>query len=278
MIIYKITDTTNGFIYIGQTEKTIKHRWSAHKNDAACGSQTYLHRAIRKRGADCFVPEVLCECSPEEADMLEILCIAAFRSKSPYGYNATDGGKGVHGYEITPQVRSTLGSGLRGKKRPPFSPEWCANLSQANLGKTPWNKGVPMRESTKQIQAVLGSERAKNPDFIEKVSRSVKEAQAKPEVRAKMVAAFESRENWPEKMKERSANPNWISKQKEGSQKRSQSPEWKANHAKMVADPEYRRKLSEAGKKRAAREKAEKLAKTWTTPTFEVIFTNPQVL
>lgn len=69
MVIYKITNTINGTVYIGQTvQKNPKMRWYGHCADAKCGKNTHLHNSMRKYGIDKFVWEVI-----EDVDTLELL-------------------------------------------------------------------------------------------------------------------------------------------------------------------------------------------------------------
>ena len=49
-VVYLITNTVNGKVYVGQTINGLSKRWKGHKNDVRNGSQNPLHRAIRKYG------------------------------------------------------------------------------------------------------------------------------------------------------------------------------------------------------------------------------------
>ena len=91
--IYKITNTINGKVYIGQTIQPLAKRWKQHKRNAR-GNETYsIHRAIAKYGEENFTIECLCNCSIEELDMLEKKYIKDYNSYS-CGYNETHGGQG----------------------------------------------------------------------------------------------------------------------------------------------------------------------------------------
>ena len=60
MHIYKITNTVNGKIYIGQTiQKDPKMRWYAHCQYARAGKKSYLYDSMRKHGIDKFLWEVI---------------------------------------------------------------------------------------------------------------------------------------------------------------------------------------------------------------------------
>ena len=90
--IYKITNTINGKVYIGQTRRTLAVRWNQHKT---C-SRTYgfpLYAAMRKYGVENFICECLQECTAEELDALEIYWMNHFNAYEK-GYNAKAGGSG----------------------------------------------------------------------------------------------------------------------------------------------------------------------------------------
>jgi len=60
MHIYKITNTANGKVYIGQTiQKNPKMRWYQHCADARKGNKTHLCNSIKKYGVDKFKWEVI---------------------------------------------------------------------------------------------------------------------------------------------------------------------------------------------------------------------------
>lgn len=59
--IYKITNTINNKIYIGQTTKDLEWRWLKHQKDSIGKYRldTKFSRAIRKHGVDNFIIEEL---------------------------------------------------------------------------------------------------------------------------------------------------------------------------------------------------------------------------
>lgn len=91
--IYKITNTLNGKIYIGQTSTTIEHRWKQHIQDSKKYKDRPLYRAFNKYGIDVFKIEIIEKCSPEEVNEKECFWITYYNSYH-YGYNATLGGEG----------------------------------------------------------------------------------------------------------------------------------------------------------------------------------------
>jgi len=99
MIIYKITNKTNGMTYVGQTARSLNQRMVEH---LANGRTSYIDRALRKYGINSFLVDVIDTAeTKEELDAKERYYIQLFNSKVPNGYNLTDGGEGqigVHRY------------------------------------------------------------------------------------------------------------------------------------------------------------------------------------
>lgn len=91
--IYKITDKSNGKVYVGQSSN-IKRRRREHfewnKN-----SDQYIDILIRERGSENFTFEVLEECSKEELTSRERYYIEVYDSFYS-GYNKTKGGQEIY--------------------------------------------------------------------------------------------------------------------------------------------------------------------------------------
>lgn len=87
--IYKITNTVNGKVYIGQA-LDIKDRWARHKR---ANDNCAIHLAFQKYGIEHFSFEVLEECDPELLDDREKFWIEEYHSYGQ-GYNMHPGGKG----------------------------------------------------------------------------------------------------------------------------------------------------------------------------------------
>ena len=94
MLIYLITNTRNGKVYVGKTEKTLQHRWRQHLRAASAGSPFRFHKAIRKHGPSVFARTELCRASSsKELDLLERTFILICRSMEfSLGYNSVLGG------------------------------------------------------------------------------------------------------------------------------------------------------------------------------------------
>lgn len=96
MLVYKITNTVNGKVYVGQTRGDVNVRWHQHISDAKGNRKgcPVLYRAILKYGIDSFVVTPMYIASiQDELDYLEQVAIAQFKSLNPlYGYNLRSGG------------------------------------------------------------------------------------------------------------------------------------------------------------------------------------------
>lgn len=91
MMIYKIVNNLNGNFYIGKTTKTKEERLQRHFYSSLYGSETHLHRAIRKYGKSNFIiEEVECPLPEDILDEREIYWIEKLNPP----YNMTEGGDG----------------------------------------------------------------------------------------------------------------------------------------------------------------------------------------
>lgn len=99
MCIYRITDLTNGKIYIGQTRnlKRRKKEYKSASNGISKKNQNYLIcQMFAEKGFDNFVFDVLEEVNDSGLlDEKEIFWISKLDSRNPLiGYNSKTGGKG----------------------------------------------------------------------------------------------------------------------------------------------------------------------------------------
>jgi len=108
MIVYLITNKINGKRYVGQTTKTLEHRFSAHQY--APRGVSYLYNAIKKYGPENFSAETLVVVrTKEDMDFYEKFLIKEFDLRNPeIGYNITEGGEGVSGYKFSEGVKKRL--------------------------------------------------------------------------------------------------------------------------------------------------------------------------
>lgn len=111
-IIYKITNTVNGKIYIGQTKEFygdgslkvpygINERLKSHFYSAAAKQKNsecpLLNNSIRKHGKNNFIIEEICRCEIDKRDDKETYYIKKYNSQnSKVGYNILAGGSGCY--------------------------------------------------------------------------------------------------------------------------------------------------------------------------------------
>ena len=97
--IYKITNTLNNKIYIGQTIKTVDKRFQQHKNNINKDyfSQIVLYKAFKKYGIENFICEEIEEVPNELLDEREKYWIEYYNSYFE-GYNSTLGGRAIKLY------------------------------------------------------------------------------------------------------------------------------------------------------------------------------------
>lgn len=155
MIIYKVTNLTNGKVYIGKTITKLSKRKVRHYTSAKRGSETNFHRALRIYPVECFEWEILYEAhNSHELNELEINYIKEYNSYEK-GYNMTEGGdggatikKGTELYERVKHKFSNWKNGNPGatpdaiKKRVETfkTVKWASGKSHSNYGHS-HNKG-----------------------------------------------------------------------------------------------------------------------------------------
>jgi group I intron endonuclease len=108
--IYRIINKLNGDSYIGQYHKdNPKGRFASHKRLARDETTTqYLYRAIRRHGIENFEFTLICVCSKEELNDLEIKYIAEFKTFGEKGYNMTSGGQGLRDFKHSEETKEKL--------------------------------------------------------------------------------------------------------------------------------------------------------------------------
>lgn len=155
--VYQIT-APNGKLYIGISVDP-KKRWMAHRcSDYAIG------RAIRKYG-DQMRYDIICVCDDmEEAHVAEKFYIGMLQTKSPNGYNFTDGGDGAVGYKHSDANKIKMSKKATGRKH---SLETRAKISKTTTGikrsqETRANMSKAKRKVTPEIHANILKLRAEN--------------------------------------------------------------------------------------------------------------------
>jgi group I intron endonuclease len=138
MMIYKIVNKLTGDFYIGKTTKTKEERLQKHFYTSSYGSETHLHRAIRKYGKSNFIiEEVECPLPEDILDKREIYWIEKLNPP----YNMTTGGDGgithnspnfvkaMEEYHKKKPKEEYATYGMRGKK---FPEEGKKKISKSN--------------------------------------------------------------------------------------------------------------------------------------------------
>jgi group I intron endonuclease len=185
--VYIITNAVNGKQYVGLT-KDIKRRWYQHIS--ANGSAPALHSAVKHYGKENFVLSHICDAFDfESACDIEKMLIQQHNTKSPNGYNLTDGGDGVVGRPMTnedkeirrkaavayaaslsPEERSKKFGGAKGRK---WSPEKIKQISESNKGK---NLGKKPSDETRKKMSEAHKARPRKPlseETKKKISQSL---------------------------------------------------------------------------------------------------------
>lgn len=116
MKVYKITNTENNLVYIGQTKGKLIARLKKHINSSKNLRKTNkFHSAIRLLGADKFHIELLSVCkNQEDLDIMETFYIDLYDSIEN-GYNDQLGG--ING-ALTDNVKSKLSNIRKGYLNP----------------------------------------------------------------------------------------------------------------------------------------------------------------
>ena len=119
--IYILTCKVNGKKYVGK-DSNMPRRAKEHLSGREKNCRV-IHNAIKKYGRDNFDVEYIKYpgISPEALYAVEQWKIAQLNTKSPNGYNLTDGGIGPTGMKWVDESRK--------------------KLSESKKGKDPWNKG-----------------------------------------------------------------------------------------------------------------------------------------
>lgn len=182
-IIYKTTNLINGKIYVGIHTKG---------SESYLGSGVYLRRAIARCGSNNFHRETIATFSSHrEAQILERKYILQLNSKSPNGYNLTDGGDGL----INPcqEVRDRIGARSRGRaawnKGRPCSQETKSRLRVALCGRPAHNKGKPMSEEQKNKLRIARLGVPNSPETRMKISARMRGRIFTPEWKARISLA-----------------------------------------------------------------------------------------
>lgn len=131
--IYKITNTTNGKVYVGQS-RDINHRKSCHEYDLRNNRHKNIHlQRSYNLNPKAFKFEVICTCAEEDLDALEEYYIEKYNClDDKYGYNLDKAarGTGIMSEETKLKI-SKANMGNQAMKGIKLSEEWKRHLSEA---------------------------------------------------------------------------------------------------------------------------------------------------
>ena len=118
--IYKIENTVDNKVYIGQTIQDLEIRWKQHlKKSSNC---RYLKSAIKKYGIDNFKFKLVCITFDSQLDDMEKEYIEQYDCLAPNGYNLKLGGdSGKHHAETNKKISETLKMRYKNGLTPPRS-------------------------------------------------------------------------------------------------------------------------------------------------------------
>jgi hypothetical protein len=99
--IYLVKNQQNKIVYIGQQIGT-------KSIEEYKGSGLLLNRAYKKYGENHFKREIIEYCDINELNDKEKSYIKQYNTKFPHGYNLTDGGDGMKGYQYNDNQKRCL--------------------------------------------------------------------------------------------------------------------------------------------------------------------------
>ena len=153
--IYLITNIKNNKQYVGVTKFLIEERFSQHAKRGF-----HLTEAIHKYGKNLFSIGLIEEVeTAERAYELEMYYILQYNTKVPNGYNLTDGGDGIFGWEATEQYRKECSERVK---------ELHKEKKVGMYGKTHTKETKEkMKESAKEVERTWLIGRKHSPETIE---------------------------------------------------------------------------------------------------------------
>lgn len=179
--LYKITNTENNKIYIGQTNDPAR-RWSGHKSAAKYRGEQVITRAITKYGHDKFTFEVIVSCQTQsDVDYLEEAVIQQYDARNKtVGYNVDIGGRTS---PRTPEIIQKMSEGLRKyyethdgwNKGGTLTEEWKQKISEAHMGLPGTNLGKTFSQewSANLSKSTAGKPQLSKRKFSEEVEQEI---------------------------------------------------------------------------------------------------------
>ena len=219
MVIYVITDNTNGKQYVGQTIHSAELRFAQHckPSEVTC---RLLHRAIMAHGKENFTVAVLETVeSAEKLDEREIYWISELNTLTPNGYNLNSGGNGKR--FVSEETRQRISESRKGKcvgvdnpfygkhhteealqkmhkNRPnmsgpnnpnygrKFTEEHCRRISESKRGKNHPCYGKHLSEETRAKISAANKGKRMPEEAIRKMAETKRGRKLSPELRQRL--------------------------------------------------------------------------------------------
>ena len=143
MNIYKITNTLNNKIYIGQTvQKNAKMRWYQHCADANKGKDSHLYHSMRLHGIENFAWEVIDSATTiDELDVKEEQWLKHYQ-QTVECYNIRNaGGNKLHAKESIEKMKESQRQ-AHARRRSEGTDTWTRRDGGAMKGKAHPRKGT----------------------------------------------------------------------------------------------------------------------------------------
>lgn len=148
-IIYKITNTINNKFYIG------KHQTN-NINDSYMGSGIAIAKAIKKYGKENFIKEILFVFDNEQdMNKKEKELITEELVSDPNCYNIGVGGEGGPQFKGKHHTKESMIKMIETRKKNghlKHSEATKRKISESQLGRTAWNKGLKMKSSSEETK------------------------------------------------------------------------------------------------------------------------------
>ena len=212
--IYEIVNLENGKRYIGSA-KNFARRWVAHRSALRANrhANRHLQAAWLKHGESSFAFREIEVCEVERLIEREQAAIDA--GKPEYNLSPTAGSS--LGVKFTETQRKNISAALKGRPMPPRSQEHRRNMSAALKGRPKPPEVMAKLQEGRRRHAITAAEkqrrseylksayaeglrdRARPPEYREKIAASLRGRKATPEARAKQAAAQLGKKRGPYK-------------------------------------------------------------------------------
>lgn len=140
--IYLRTNLINGKQYVGQTNnfKNREYDWKCIK---AIYANKHLSNARNKYGLENWKVEILKECeTQDELNKWEKYYINELNTKTPNGYNLTDGGNGISGFKHSEETKKKMSESTKGNNHPQYGKPISKESKNKSMLNQPTRKTV----------------------------------------------------------------------------------------------------------------------------------------